>query len=132
MKRVLTLLIIFLMLFILVSCLNPSEEQEAKKLYKDARKLVDVAERIEKHSVIDAFQLYKNAVENIEEIILTYSSTDLAINLASDNTKIGPFTFTQLKSELLPEIKKEADQEKSRRMLAKISEQELKVESSQY
>ncbi len=123
-------IVICMVIFMLVSIFSTSEAKEAKRLFKDAKKLIDVAERIEKVDMNSAYELYKKAVTNVEKIISKYSSTQLANNLVNEDLKVGPFTVSELKDELLLEVETKVTSDKVAKLYPTSSEQRIAFSST--
>ncbi len=92
------LLASFTILFILMSCASPDEK--ANKLYVEAVKLVESAQKVEDTSYRDALKLYKEALGKLERIISKYPSSQIAVKIASGEVK----DMKNLKENIIPKI----------------------------
>jgi general secretion pathway protein G len=72
---------------------NP--DAAANKLFVEALQLMKAAQEAELTSYAEAFKLSQAALFNLEKITTQYSSSQLAVQLTSGQTKIGPYIFTQ-------------------------------------
>ena len=92
------LLASFTILFILMSCASPDEK--ANKLYVEAVKLVESAQKVEDTSYRDALKLYKEALAKLERIISKYPSSQIAVKIASGKIK----DMKNLKENIIPKV----------------------------
>ncbi len=90
-------------------CSSPDEN--ANKLFVEASQLVQKAQETEGMSYSDAFELYNDALTRLEKITSKYPSSQLAVNLAQGNLKIGTYTITDFKESVVRQAKIKADAE---------------------
>jgi tetratricopeptide (TPR) repeat protein len=88
------LLIVGGTLFAFRDWLNP--DARANQLFVEASQLVKSAQEAEQTSYVEAFKLYQAALAKAETITTKYQSSQLAVQLTAGQTKIGPYTFTEL------------------------------------
>jgi tetratricopeptide (TPR) repeat protein len=88
------LLIVGGAIFVIRDWLNP--DARANRLFVEASQLVKSAQEAEQTSYAEAFKLYQAALTKAETITAKYPSSQLAVQLTADQTKIGPYTFPEL------------------------------------
>lgn len=92
------LLASFTILFILMSCASPDEK--ANKLYVQAVKLIESAQKVEDTSYRHALKLYKEALSKLQRIISKYPSSQIAVKIVSGEVK----DMNNLKENIIPKI----------------------------
>lgn len=99
--------IIVLLIIILATCSNSNGK--ADRLYSEAAHLVIEAKKIETENVNEALEMYEEAFKKIEIIIEENGKSKIAAEIQSGEKKIGNFTYTQLKEQILPTIEQKAN-----------------------
>ncbi|MBI3797828.1 MAG: hypothetical protein HY268_12780 [Deltaproteobacteria bacterium] len=91
---VVVLLIVGGTLFVFRDWLNP--DARANQPFVEASQLVKSAQEAEQTSYAEAFRLYQAALAKADTITAKYQSSQLAVQFTAGQTKIGPYTFTEL------------------------------------
>jgi len=94
-KRISRVVVCFLGLALCVGCSRANEK--ANKLFVEATQLQRRALYAEATSYAKALELNNAALKNLERIISKYPSSDLAVRLASGQTRFEGFTLDQFK-----------------------------------
>ena len=88
-----------------------SSAEQAEGSLDRARAEIELAEKAEKESYIQALNHYQKALDMVEKIINDPAKADLAEKIRSGEQKIGPYTYQQLKGEIIPKQKRKAEAE---------------------
>lgn len=99
--------VILFLILIIATCSNSDEK--ANKLYTEAVTLVENASKIEEENVNEALSQYQEAYNKIEKLISENGKTKTAVDVVAGEKKIGKFTYTQLKEQVLPSIEQKAN-----------------------
>lgn len=99
--------VILLLIIILATCSNSNDS--ANKLYSEAVTLVTEAKKIEAENVNEALDKYVEAFRKVETILQENEKSKIAAEIQAGEKKIGDFTFTQLKEQILPTIEQKAN-----------------------
>ena len=111
MKRLISNLLILIFCFtIFVGCSDPN--QEAEKLLKHATQLLSDALEAENESYAEAYDLYADALKEIETLIHEYPSSYLAAAVPQEEIHIGEYSYSELKNNLVPISRLKAASEK--------------------
>ncbi len=96
-----TLLIRFLFAFFaflaLSQCSSTDQEQEANRLFVESYRFAEQAREKEQTDPIASYEYYRQALENIDEIIDEYPETGVAVNVTQQQTRIGDMTVGELR-----------------------------------
>ncbi len=79
--------------------------------FQQACQEVIAAREMENKSYASAFKLYKSAIAKLDNIIVKYSSSEIAINLFRNQLTIGPYPFLEFKEDIIPRAKLRAEAE---------------------
>ncbi len=96
---------------ILTSCTTPDEA--ANQLFVEASNLVVTADEASQGNFSAALEHYKKALAKVEKISSKYSSSQLAVQIAQGNAKLGDYTISELRDEIIPRTENKALAEKS-------------------
>lgn len=102
------LLIVGGVIFVIRDWLNP--DARANQLFVEASQLVKSAQEAEQTSYAEAFRLYQAALAKAETITSKYQSSQLAVQFTSGQTKIGSYTFAELRK-IVPRARARAEVE---------------------
>lgn len=102
MKRWNIKIVILLSLFA-VAC--SSAEEKANKIFVEATESIKSGQSLEGNDIIAAIGAYENASFLLNKIINNYSSTNLAVKIASGEMKIKNVTLDDLDNTIIPMLK---------------------------
>jgi len=111
MKLKLRVLIIISLVSLIVFSGCSSPNRNANELSLKASQLVQLAQETEETSYSNAFKLYEDALEKMEEITSEYPTSQLASEISQGQAKIGHYTITEFRETIIPQAKLRADAE---------------------
>lgn len=95
-----SLIILFFCFTIPVGCSDPNQESE--KLLNHATQLLADGFEAENESYSEAYDLYADALDEIETLINEYPSSYLAAAIPQEEIHIGEYSYSQIKENLVP------------------------------
>ncbi|MEX0681823.1 MAG: hypothetical protein WD097_10620 [Balneolales bacterium] len=97
-------IILLMPVLFLMQCDELDHERQANRLFVEAYQLINHAKSLEMENPVQSYQYYRQALDNIENIIENYPDTQIAVNVTQQQTLIGEMTIADLKNKV-PVIK---------------------------
>lgn len=86
-------------------------EKAPGELISEASQFIESAKSAEESSYAEAYKLYLSALERIDLIFTKYPDSPVTLQISNGATKVGPYSLSQFKDKILPEVKRKADAE---------------------
>ena len=102
---------VFSLACLLCACAESNEKSASRNYVKAAQKVSAAKEAFDTADYTTALELCNQARADVEKIILDYPETPVALKVVTDgSTRIGPCTYTELNSVVIPKLELFTDQ----------------------